>query len=85
MRKTIMEVGVAMAALVFDILRPTPERGFSPQPAEAARPALTVIVACQATPERTRVENNRRRAVTIKSVGSIYQPFSYEPIIANHR
>jgi hypothetical protein len=85
MRKTIMVVGVATAALVFAMVGFTPERGFSPQPAEAARPALTVIVACQATPERTRVENNRRRAVTIKSVGSIYQPFSYEPFMVNRK
>ncbi|HZA45098.1 MAG TPA: hypothetical protein VE568_07320 [Rubrobacter sp.] len=84
MRKTIMLFGAVMAALVA-MGPPTPERGFSPQPAEAARPALSVIVACQATPERTRVQNNRRRAVTIKSVGSIYQPFSYEPIMVNRK
>jgi hypothetical protein len=85
MRKTIMSASVATAALVFTMASPLPQRGFSPQPAEAARPALTVTVACQATPEVTRVKNNRRRAVTIKSVGSIYQPFSYEPIIVNRK
>jgi len=51
MRKTIMSAGVATAALVFTMAGPLPQRGFSPQPAEAARPALTVTVACQATPE----------------------------------
>jgi hypothetical protein len=85
MRKTIMPASVATAALVFTMASPLPQRSFSPQPAEAARPALTVTVACQATPEVTRVKNNRRRAVTIKSVGSIYQPFSYEPIIVNRK
>jgi hypothetical protein len=74
MRKTFMVAGIATAALVLTMTGPTPERGFSPQSAEAASPALTVTVACQPTPERTRVKNNRRRAVTIKSVGSIYQP-----------
>jgi hypothetical protein len=39
-----------------------------------------VTVACKATPETTRVKNNRNRAITIKAVGSIYQPFSYEPV-----
>jgi hypothetical protein len=85
MRKTFMVAGVATAALVFTMAGPSPERDFSPQPAEAARPALTVTVACQATPEVTRVKNNRRRAVTIKSVGSIYQPFRYEPIMVNRK
>src|SRR3954452_3126574 len=85
MRKTFMVAGIATAALVITMTGPTPERGFSPQSAEAASPALTVTVACQATPERTRVQNNRRRAVTIKSVGSIYQPFNYEPIMVNRK
>ena len=40
---------------------------------------LTVTVACKATPERTHVRNNRGRAITIKTVGSIYRPYSYEP------
>ena len=40
---------------------------------------LTVTVACKATPERTYVKNNRGRAITIKKVGSIYRPYSYEP------
>jgi hypothetical protein len=85
MRKTFMVAGIATATLVFTMAGPTPEQGFSLQPAEAARPSLTVTVASHATPERTRVQNNRRRAVTIKSVGSIYQPFSYEPIMVNRK
>jgi hypothetical protein len=85
MRKSFMVAGIATAALVLTMTGPTPERGFSPQSAEAASPALTVTVACQATPERTRVKNNRRRAVTIKSVGSIYQPFNYESIMVNRK
>ncbi len=36
-------------------------------------------VVCKATPETTRVKNNRNRNITIKKVGSIYQPYSDEP------
>src|SRR5919112_3620591 len=36
--------------------------------------------ARRATPETTRVKNNRNRTITIKAVGSIYQPFSNEPL-----
>ncbi len=50
-------------------------------PAEqSAAAALTVTVACKATPETIRVKNNRNRTITIKAVGSIYRPFGYEPV-----
>jgi hypothetical protein len=42
-------------------------------------------VACKATPETTRVKNNRNRAITIKKVGSIYQPRSNEPFRVDRR
>jgi hypothetical protein len=74
-----------MAALVFAIAGPTSERGLSSHPAQARPPALTVKVACKATPELTRVENNRNRAITIKKVGSIYQPRSNEPFRVDRR
>jgi hypothetical protein len=44
-----------------------------------------VTVACTATPERTHVKNNRNRAITIKTVGSIYRPYSYEPFRVDRR
>jgi hypothetical protein len=47
------------------------------------KPALTVTVACKATSERT--QNNRNKALTIKKVGSIYRPNSYEPFRARWR
>ena len=84
MRKAILSVGAVMAALVvFALAGPTSERGLSPHPAQARPPALTVTVACKATPEITRVENNRNRRITIKQVGSIYQPRSNEPFTVN--
>jgi hypothetical protein len=85
MRKALMLVGAVIAALVFALNGPTSERGLSPHPAQARPPALTVTVACKATPEVTRVENNRSRRITIKKVGSIYQPRSNEPFTVNRR
>jgi hypothetical protein len=83
MRKAVVLVGAVMAALVFALAGPTSERGLSPHPAQARPPALTVTVACKATPEITSVENNRNRAITIKKVGSIHQPRSNEPFAVN--
>jgi hypothetical protein len=85
MRKTVLLVGALVAALVFAMAGPASERGLSPDPAQARPPALTVTVACKATPETTRVKNNRNRAITIKTVGSIYQPYSYEPFRVDRR
>ena len=83
MRKAVLLVGAVMVSLLFTIAGPTSERGLSPHPAQARPPALTVTVACKATPEVTRVENNRNRKITIKKVGSIYQPRSNEPFTVN--
>jgi len=44
-----------------------------------------VSVACKDTPERTYIKNNRNRAITIKTVGSLYRPYSYEPFRVNRR
>jgi hypothetical protein len=85
MRKTVLLVGALVAALVFAMVGPASERGLSPHPAEARTPALAVTVACKATPETTRVKNNRNRAITVKTVGSIYQPYSYEPFRVDRR
>jgi hypothetical protein len=81
MRRTALLVAAVMAALVLTMTAgPLSKQGLlSPDPAQARMPALTVTVACKATPETTRVKNNRNRAITIKKVGSIYQPRSNEP------
>ena len=80
MRRTALLATAVMAALVLTITAgPMSKQGLSPEPAQARLPALTVTVACKATPERTHVKNNRGRAITIKKVGSIYQPRSNEP------
>jgi hypothetical protein len=82
----MMALGLLLAsalALALTMFAPASERGVSPRPADAATPALTVSVACKATPETTRVKNNRNRSITIKTVGSIYQPRSNEPFFKN--
>ena len=86
MRRTVLLVCALTAALVLTMAAgPLSQRGLSPRPAHARTPALTVTVACKATPETTRVKNNRNRAITIKTVGSIYQPYSYEPFRVDRR
>ena len=75
-----------MAALVLTMTAgPVSQQGLSPQAAQERLPVLTVTVACKATPERTHVRNNRGRAITIKTVGSIYKPYSYEPFRVDRR
>ncbi len=86
MRRTALLVCAVMAALVLTMTAgPVSQQGLTPQPAQARLPALTVTVACKATPERTHVKNNRNRAITIKTVGSIYRPYSYEPFRVDRR
>jgi len=81
-----MALGLLLAcllALALTMAGPTSEGGISPRPAEAATPAITVTVACKATPETTRVKNNRNTSITIKTVGSIHEPRSNEPFLKN--
>ena len=86
MRRTALLVSALTAALALTMTAGTvSKQGLSPQPAQARLPALTVSVACEATPERTRVKNNRNTAITIKTVGSIYRPYSYEPFRVDRR
>jgi hypothetical protein len=86
MRRTALLVSALTAALALTITAlPVSKQGLSPQPAQARLPALTVSVACKVTPERTHVKNNRNTAITIKTVGSIYRPYSYEPFRVDRR
>ena len=86
MRKIGLLISAVTAALVLTMTAgPLSQQGLSPDPAQARMPALTVTVACKATPETTRVKNNRGRAITIKKVGSIYQPRSNEPFRVDRR
>jgi hypothetical protein len=80
MRRMVLLVGALMVALVLTItVGPVSKQGLSPQPAQARLPALTVSVACKATPERTNVKNNRNVAITIKAVDLSINPTVTSP------
>lgn len=51
----------------------------------AATAALTVRVDCYSNPEKTVVRNNTSSTITIRTVGSIYQPYSSEPFSVGYR
>src|SRR5215203_1490771 len=73
---TTIAVGLLLAtllALALTMVGSSMERGISARPAEAAS-AVGVTVGCYGNPEVTRVKNNTNHRITIKSVGSIYQP-----------
>ncbi len=53
--------------------------------ATAAIPAITVYTGCFSNPETTRIKNNRSYTITVKAVGSIYQPRSNEPFYKNFK
>ena len=72
---------VALAAYALMIVLPSGP--VAPRMAEAATPAVTVTTGCYTNPETTRVKNNRTVAITVRTVGSIYQPRSNEPFYVN--
>lgn len=81
-------VGLLLAcslALLLTMMGPASDGGISPRPAGAATPAVKVSVSCKSTPEVTRIENTRSKSVTIRTVGSIYRPYSYEPVRVNRK
>jgi hypothetical protein len=83
-----LAAGAAMAclmlAMMFVSFGPLSERGIGTGLAEAV-PAVKVIVNCDSNPEQTRVMNNTNRLITIKTVGSIYRPYAYEPFVVNRK
>lgn len=55
-----------------------PDGALSAESAEAA-PAVAVRVECKSNPEVARVKNNTRRAITVRTVGSIHESRGNEP------
>lgn len=51
----------------------------------AATPSLTVTVDCYSSREKTTIRNNRSTTVTIRTVGSLYKPYSNEPFSVNRK
>ena len=86
---TALVVGAAMACLMLAMMMfvsftPLSERGIGTSLAEAV-PTVKVTVHCDSNPEKTRVMNNTNRIITIKTVGSIYRPYTYEPFVVNRK
>jgi hypothetical protein len=71
-----------LAMMMFVSFAPLTEIGIGTSLAEAV-PAVKVIATCDSNPEQTRVTNNTNRIITIKTVGSIYRPYTYEPFVVN--
>jgi hypothetical protein len=88
-RSSALVVGALMACLMLAMMMlasfgPVSDRGIGTRLAEAA-PAVQVAVNCDSNPETTRVKNNTNRAIKVKTVGSIYRPYSYEPFVVNRK
>lgn len=49
----------------------------------ATAPSVSVTVSCYANPEKVTVKNTKSSSITIKAVGSLYQPYSNEPFTVN--
>lgn len=56
-----------------------------PGTADAATPALTVTLDCYSSRERTTIRNNKSVTVTIRTIGSLYKPYSNEPFTVNRK
>ena len=65
------------------LLGPAPsQKGLSVRTVEAAA-RVQVTARCDGNPERVIVANNTRRRIEVRRVGSIYRPYSFEPITVN--
>ena len=79
---SVVSIAVLASLLLLAIALTTNVQGISPRPAEAAS-AVKVAVSCTGNPEVTRVTNNTRRSIAVRTVGSIHQPRSNEPFRVN--
>lgn len=85
LRAYALVLALVLALVVYALTFVLPSGPVAPRPAEAATPAITVTTGCTTNPETTRVKNNRSVAITVRTVGSIYQPRSNEPFYVNRR
>ena len=85
LRAYALVLALVVALTAYALMIVLPSGPIAPRSAEAAVPAVTVTVGCTTNPETTRVKNNRSVAITIRTVGSIYQPRSNEPFYVNRR
>lgn len=69
-----MTRSVLAAALAAVLLLPA----FGTQSTNAAT-SLSIVLRCYSNPEKTTIKNTGTTTFTIRTVGSTYQPYSYEP------
>jgi hypothetical protein len=84
---SMMALGLLLAsalALALMMFGSTSERGISMRPAEAAA-NVRVIARCDGNPEKVQVTNNTRHRIKIRTVGSIYRPYDFEPLSVGKR
>ena len=83
LRAYALVLAFVLAIAVYALTIVLPSGPVAPRLAEAATPAVTVTTGCYTNPETTRVKNNRSTAITLRTVGSIYQPRTNEPFAVN--
>lgn len=83
LRAYALVLALILALVVYAMTFVVPSGPVAPRLAEAATPAVTVTAGCTTNPETTRVKNNRTVAITVRTIGSIYQPRSNEPFAVN--
>ena len=79
---SMIALGLLLAsalALTLMISGSTSERGISVRPAEAAS-KVRVVARCDGNPEKVLVTNNTHHRIKIRTVGSVYRPYDFEPI-----
>lgn len=46
--------------------------------------SIRISLSCYGNPEKTTIGNTSKKSFTIETVGSTYQPYSFEPFHVNH-
>jgi hypothetical protein len=77
----LLASALALALMMFGL---PSERGLSVRPAEAAS-KVSVVAKCDGNPEKVLVTNNTRHGIKIRTVGSVYRPYGFEPISVGKR
>ena len=81
-RRACVLLSALAATLAVTLAGPGSETGAIPA-SRRGGPGGQVAVRCDSNPEAVRVTNNSRRAITVRTVGSVYQPRPEEPFRVN--
>jgi len=74
MRYLFISAGLAAALFVLPV---------AGSPAVAASSPVKITLACYSNPEKTTIKNVSTHSLTVKTVGSTYKPYSFEPFTVN--